>query len=176
MSNITPSLRLAGLDDLLLYRLSRFNALAGAMVVRLCEGGYGITRHEWRVLGLMKEGEVLTSSALSERIQMDKARTSRLISELTRRGLLNREVPPGNRREVRLSLTPVGVKLSQDLMPQAREINRSILSVLTEEEMVSLDKLIVKLQHSAEQVSLTTQPQLPKTQRRLGRGVKDRLS
>ena len=174
MRDITPSRRLAGVDDLLLYRLNRLSASAGAMVVRLCEGGHGITRREWRVIGLMKEGEVLTSSALAERVQMDKARTSRLISGLTQRGLLNREIPPGNRREVHLSLTPAGIKISQNLMPQVREINRSILSVLTDEEMAQLDTLILKLQHSAEALSLTLQPQLPKTQRRLGRGTKER--
>ncbi len=175
MRDITPSRRLAGIDDLLLYRLSRLSGLAGALVVRLCEGGYGITRREWRVLGLMKESEVLTSSALAERIQMDKARTSRVISGLTQRGLLNREIPPSNRREVRLSLTPAGVKLGQELMPQAREINRAILSVLTDDEMAQLDALILKLQGSTEQVSETMQAQLPKAQRRLGRGGKDRL-
>ena len=53
MQEPTPSRRLAGIDDLLLYRLSRFSSSAGAMVIRLCEGGFGITRREWRVIGLM---------------------------------------------------------------------------------------------------------------------------
>ena len=45
-----PSQRLASVDDMLLYRLSHLTGAAGAMVVRLCEGGYGITRREWGVL------------------------------------------------------------------------------------------------------------------------------
>ena len=31
-------------NDLLMYRLNRLIAVAGSLVVRLCEGGYGITR------------------------------------------------------------------------------------------------------------------------------------
>ncbi len=41
---LSPSQRLASIDDLLLYRLGRLSSMAGAWVVRLCEAGYGITR------------------------------------------------------------------------------------------------------------------------------------
>ena len=47
---LTPSQRLASVEDMLLYRLSQLTAAAEAMVVRLCEGGYGITRREWAML------------------------------------------------------------------------------------------------------------------------------
>ena len=36
---LSPSQRLASVDDLLLYRIGQLSAAAGAMVVRLCEGG-----------------------------------------------------------------------------------------------------------------------------------------
>jgi DNA-binding MarR family transcriptional regulator len=121
------------------------------------------------VIGLIKAGEVLTASALAERIHLDKARTSRLISALTQSGFLNREVAPDNRREVRLSLTPMGQQIRAALMPQAREINRRILSVLIQDEIAQLDNLIHKLQSSAEEVSQSLQHQLPKTHRRLGK-------
>jgi len=41
-------------EDLLLYRMYRLTSVAGAMVVRLCEGGYGITRREGRILALLQ--------------------------------------------------------------------------------------------------------------------------
>ena len=172
MSEHTPSRRLASIDDLLLYRLSRFSAQAGAMVVRLCEGGFGITRREWRVLGLMHDGEELTSSALAERVQLDRARTSRVTSSLIDKGLLTREVPEGNRREVRLRLTPAAVGLKEALMPQVQVINQRILSVLSHEEMAQLDHLIQRLHLSAQTLSQELQGDLPKTQRRLGKSAK----
>ena len=36
--------------DLLLYRLSAVLAGAGGIVIRQCEGRFGITRREWRLL------------------------------------------------------------------------------------------------------------------------------
>ena len=169
MTEPTPSRRLAGIDDLLLYRLSRFSSRAGTMVIRLCEGGHGITRREWRVIGLMPEGEALTSSALAQRIQLDRARTSRVLSSLEDKGLLSRSVPPDNRREVRVALTPAGVALRQQLMPQVQAINHRILSVLTDDEMAQFDHMVQRLQQAADQLSESLQPELPKTQRRLGR-------
>ena len=169
MQEPTPSRRLAGIDDLLLYRLSRFSSSAGAMVIRLCEGGFGITRREWRVIGLMQVGESLTSSALAQRIQLDRARTSRVLSSLEEKGLLARAVPPDNRREVRICLTPKGVALRAQLMPQVQQINQRILSVLSEAEMTQFDHMVQRLQQAADQLSQTLQPELPKTQRRLGR-------
>lgn len=53
---LSPSQRLASIEDLLLYRLGRLASVGGAMVVRLCEGGYGITRREWAVIGQLYEG------------------------------------------------------------------------------------------------------------------------
>ncbi len=44
-------------DDLLLYRLSRLLGVGGIPVIRLCEGRFGTTRREWRVLALL--GRVL---------------------------------------------------------------------------------------------------------------------
>nr|MBA2673675.1 MarR family transcriptional regulator [Ramlibacter sp.] len=69
-----PACRLAepaALDDLLLYRISRLRAVAGGMVVRLCEGRFGITWREWRVLALLAQEEGLLSSQLAERAQLD---------------------------------------------------------------------------------------------------------
>ena len=44
------------LDDLLLYRLSRLLSVAGSMVIKLCEGRFGITRREWRLIALSEPG------------------------------------------------------------------------------------------------------------------------
>ncbi len=72
MTEPTPSHRLQTINDLLLYRLNRLSALAGAMVVRLCEGGHGITRREWGVVGLLCEQGPMAPSALAERFQLDR--------------------------------------------------------------------------------------------------------
>ena len=51
----------AALDDLLLYRLSRLLSVGGSMVIRLCEGRFGITRREWRVIARLAQEQELLS-------------------------------------------------------------------------------------------------------------------
>ena len=80
------------LDDLFLYHLARLMSSAGTMVVRLCEGRYGITRREWRVLALLAQDEGLLSSQLAQRAQLDRARTSRAITSLVGKKLLRLRV------------------------------------------------------------------------------------
>ena len=70
------------LGDLLLYRLSRLAGAAGMPAVRLCEGRYGITRREWRMLALLAEGGVMHPSALAVQAQLDRARTSRALPQV----------------------------------------------------------------------------------------------
>ena len=83
------------LDDLLLYRLSRLLAVAGSLVIRLCEGRFGITRREWQLIATLACHGELNSSQLAEHAQLDRARTSRAIGSLVDKGLASRTVPPG---------------------------------------------------------------------------------
>ncbi|MFD0669184.1 MarR family winged helix-turn-helix transcriptional regulator [Ramlibacter sp. MAHUQ-53] len=168
MTEPTPSHRLQTINDLLLYRLNRLSALAGAMVVRLCEGGHGITRREWGVVGLLCEQGPMAPSALAERFQLDRARTSRMVGSLVDKGLVLREVPPGNRRQALLRATPAGEALYARLMPQVQEINRRVLAALSDAEMAQLDGFIGRLQASADALRQELDTQLPRAQRRLG--------
>ncbi len=165
----TPSQRLNSVDDLLLFRLGLLSAQAGAMVVRLCEGRYGITRREWRLLAVLHGREDLPPSALAERAHLDRARTSRAISSLVEKGLLKRVTTPSDRRGARLTLTQKGLDVYQSLMPQVQEINRRILAVLSPEDMLQLDNCLARLQDSAKNLANELAPELPKTYRLRGR-------
>src|SRR5450830_931949 len=70
------------IDDMLLFRLSRLLAVGGAAVVRLCEGRYGITRREWAVLSLLWQQQGQGPSELADRVQLDRARTSKALAQL----------------------------------------------------------------------------------------------
>lgn len=168
MDPLTPSHRLGSINDLLLYRLGRLSAIAGAMVVRLCEGGYGITRREWGVIGHLHEQGSLAPSGLAERFQIDPARASRMVTSLVEKGLISRQEQPGNRRQATLEITEKGRALYAELMPQVQDINRRVLQVLSTPEMAQLDDFISRLHRSAEEASAALDAQLPKAQRRLG--------
>lgn len=160
------------LEDLLLYRLARLSATAGSAVVRLCEGRYGITRREWRIILQLVESGGLQSSELAEQVQLDRARTSRTVSSLVAKRLVRREVQAGDRRRVSLSLTDKGRALHAALFPQVVRINLDLLSVLSPGEMQRLDRALHALRAQAEQIA--QRQDLPRLQRHRGGRGRDR--
>jgi DNA-binding MarR family transcriptional regulator len=166
--SLSPSQRLASIDDLLLYRLSRLSSTAGAMVVRLCEGGYGITRREWAVVAQLYENGGLPPSVLAERMHRDRARTSRTLTALVNKQLVLRTTMQGDRRGARVELTPAGRQLYDDLMPRIQTINGQILSALQADELVQFDDVLSRLQARAQSLVVELSPNWPRANRRRG--------
>jgi DNA-binding MarR family transcriptional regulator len=162
----------AGLDDLLLYKLSRLLAEGGSMVIRLCEGRFGITRREWRVIARLAQERELLSSELADSIQLDRARTSRAVSSLVAKKLVRRHPGVADRRQARLALTEQGRALHQALFPLVCEINRGLLAPLSTEDVRRLDDMLAALQSRAD--ALVQAAELPKADRR--RGSRARLA
>jgi DNA-binding MarR family transcriptional regulator len=162
-----PALRdPAGLDDLLLYRLSRLLAVGGSMVIRLCEGRFGITRREWRVIARLAQVQELLSSELAASIQLDRARTSRAVTSLVVKKLVRRQAGTADRRHARLALTDKGRTLYQALFPLVCDINRGLLAPLSAQEARALEAMLVRLQSRAD--AMVDAAELPKADRRRG--------
>ena len=132
------------------YRLQRLYALAGAPVVRLCEGRYGVTRREFRLLCLVVDGGPVSPSRLSELAHLDLARASRVIAALARKRLVRREVQDGDRRFALVAATREGVALHQELFPQIARINQGVVSVLDAGQVKALDQILSVLTRHAE--------------------------
>jgi DNA-binding MarR family transcriptional regulator len=165
---LSPSQRLASIDDLLLYRLGHLSSVAGAMVVRLCEGGHGITRREWAVIGQLYENGSLPPSVLAERMHRDRARTSRTLTALVRKQLVLRTIPAHDRRSALVCLTPAGEQLYEALMPRVQAINGHILSALQPDEAALFDEALARMQLRAQALLAELGPDLPKANRRQG--------
>ncbi|MDI3381580.1 MarR family winged helix-turn-helix transcriptional regulator [Xenophilus aerolatus] len=156
------------LDDLLLYRLSRLLSVAGGMVTRLCEGRFGITRREWRLIATLASRGELGSSQLAEHAQLDRSRTSKAVSSLVAKRLVSRTQPGGDRRHVALCLTPAGQAVYDALFPLVSQINAQLLAVLGPQREGAFDAMMAELQARAEQ--MVAQAALPKADRRRGKG------
>jgi len=151
---------------MLLYRIGRLLATAGGLVIRLCEGEYGITRREWRVLAKLAQEDGILSSALAERAQLDRARTSRAVTSLVAKQLVERRPRPRDRREVALHLTAAGRALYEAMLPRVGQIHQDLTAVLGEVELAALDDMLARLQGQADK--LLQQADLPKADRRRG--------
>lgn len=154
------------LDDLLLYRLSRLQAAAGGVVVRYCEGQFGITRREWRILAMLATRGPMGSSALATLAHLDRPRTSKAVTALTSKKLISRTSRAGDARHILLALTPAGVALYNKLFPLVSQINREVLEALTPQETAQLGDMLERLQQRAN--VMAEQKGLPLADRRHG--------
>ncbi len=160
------------LDELFLFRLTRLLAVAGAPVIRWCEGRHNITRREWRlIVALVHHGSML-SSELAERVHLERGPTSKAVSELVQKGLATRTPRRNDRRSVEITLTPEGRAIHDHLFPEVTRLNRKLLEIFAEHELEQLDAYLDRLQRQAEAV-FTTDP-LPKADRRHGGSTRGR--
>ncbi len=152
MSRPTPSSlsNPQSIDDLLLYRLYRLLSTGSTSVIRLFEGQLGITRREWRVMASMRPDVSLSPSALAEHAQLDRARTSRAVTSLVAKGLIDRQSVPSDQRRATLTLTTKGCKLYDTAFPMVAELNQRLTRGMSEAAILALDAAIVHIQASAE--------------------------
>ncbi len=138
------------ISDLLLQRLSRLLSVASVPVIRLCEGQFGITRREWRVMASLRPGVSLLSSELAEQAELDRARTSRAISSLVAKGLIDRRIVESDQRKATVTLTDKGCCLYESLFPIVSEINQHLLQGLSKDALITLDAALTHIQTKAE--------------------------
>ena len=152
------------ISDLLLQRLTRLLAVASVPVIRLCEGQLGITRREWRVMASLLPGVSLLSSELAEHAELDRARTSRAISSLIAKGLIDRQIVPSDQRKAIVTLTDKGRVMYESFFPVVSEINQRLLHGLGADALAGLDTALTHLQAQAEK--LQNEAGQPKANRR----------
>jgi DNA-binding MarR family transcriptional regulator len=133
-------------DDLLNYRLKRLVGLGGAPAIRLCEGGFGVARQEWRVLAALVEDGPMTVGELVARTQMEAAPVSRRVKELARKGLVERAA---SGRHGQVLPSERGRMLYRDLLPRLCAVNRRIMEVLSEDEALLLEDFLQRLTRQA---------------------------
>ena len=153
--------------DLLMYRINRLLAVAGSLVVRLCEGGYGITRREWGLLMVLAQRPGTPPAELAQHLGLDRARTSRAITSLLSKKLITRDTMPGDRRQALLSLTAAGHAVYDGLFPQVKAINQELLAGLDTNAVSMLDHALTDIQQRA-QALVATRTDLPRTYRLRG--------
>lgn len=139
-------------DDLLNYQLKRLVTLGGAPAIRLCEGAFGITRSEWRLMAALVEEGPRSPSELALRAHVEHARVSRLVTELMGKGLVERVEQPDDHRRATLAATPKSERLYAELFPQLAQINRRIMAVLDEDEAGVLEDFLRRLTQRAQEI------------------------
>jgi len=140
------------LNDMTMFRLYRAWSAANPIFTRLCEGRYGITRREWRILAIVTQHETLTSTQAAQAAALDGARTSRAIGALCAKGLLARRRASDDARTVHVFATEAGHALYREMMPVIASLNGLVFQDLSARELDLLNDMLGRIIGRAKQI------------------------
>ena len=107
--------------------------------------GHDFTLMQWIILIYLRDGIARTASDISKEFRHDSGALTRVIDRLEQRGLLERRRSAADRRAVELSLTTVGRRTVESLLPVVVEQMNLALAPFTHDEFVQLRSLMVRL-------------------------------
>lgn len=134
------------LSDMLMYRLYQAWSQSNPVFLRLCEGRFGITRREWRVLACAVEGGVMNSTELAAAAKLDLTRTSRTLGALCEKGWLRRLHDSTDRRVVRVEATAEGLARYDALLPEVSHLNDLLVQDLSDDEVALLRDFLGRIE------------------------------
>jgi DNA-binding MarR family transcriptional regulator len=115
----------------------------GAMVLRLGRRllameqpileRHGVTMWAYIVLTALRDGPARAQASLAAAINADKTRLIPVLDDLQKRGLIEREPDPADRRVRLLGLTPEGRRLQQAVQAEIREGEEIILAKIKDQ-------------------------------------------
>ncbi|WP_158284544.1 MarR family winged helix-turn-helix transcriptional regulator [Azospirillum sp. TSO35-2] len=138
------------------YRLHVLATLVSQTVATLYADRFSITIPEWRiiaVLGGLDEDEALSGTAISALTAIDRVQVSRAMARLLDADLIVRGTGQTDRRTARVSLTPKGRTVYQQIVPLARAFEAQLMTALAPAERETLDRLVSRLQAQAEAIA-----------------------
>lgn len=124
--------------------------------------GHDFTLMQWIILIYLRDGIARTASDISREFRHDSGAMTRVIDQLERRGLLERKRSAADRRAVELSLTALGRRTVESLLPVVVEQMNLALSPFTRDEFLQLRSLMVKLVEHLQSLPDTTPRSVPR--------------
>jgi len=106
---------------------------------------YGLSAQQFWVLVHLEEADGPGLGAVCETLRMDAPTASRIVTALTRRGLVRPAQDPADRRRTRLKLTAAGRALARQLQPLASQMRSAVEQELSRREAEELRRLLEKV-------------------------------
>ena len=127
------------------YRLARLAEQVSLAVAEVYASRFALSRQEWRILAVLGARPELPTKEIGRLTTLDKMHVSRAMQALEARGIVKRSRDPDDGRERIVALTASGRALYRKIVPYALERETCLLTVLTPEEIATMDAVIDKL-------------------------------
>src|SRR5271155_2138252 len=133
----------ARIRDLPTWLISRAYARShGLLNDGFAASGTGLRSYHYRLLAALDESGPVVQAELGRNTSVDPSDVVSVLSELARRGLVQRTVDPSNRRRNIVSITRAGSKQLRALDKVLEEIQERVLGPLSQNERRQLTKLL----------------------------------
>jgi DNA-binding MarR family transcriptional regulator len=110
--------------------------------------GAGLTVPQLRALLYVNRNEGAALGSLADHLGLAPPSTSRLVEELVRRGLLERETSPADRRRIRLSTSQSGKRLLEAVLKETHGKLSAVLARLGPGDLQSISAAMAALRKS----------------------------
>jgi DNA-binding MarR family transcriptional regulator len=110
----------------------------------------GLTFTQWVVLMHLREGLALNATVLCAQLRHDSGALTRILDQLERRGMVQRERSRRDRRAVQLHLTEQGRAIIEALIPSVVEQLNGALQNFSTNDLAELTRLLHKFADTLE--------------------------
>lgn len=113
---------------------------------------YELTIPEWRILVQLSYWSKLTHSNLCKATNMEKARVSRGLILMDKKGLVERQTDDHDKRVTHLQLSPAGNALYEKIEPEVLDWNSRLVSKIGEDDYQTLLRILKKTSEIAHSI------------------------
>ena len=114
----------------------------------LKEWGYEITREQWFLMFQLYENEGCSQGELADEILHDHPNITRQLDALEKRGYVERQHDPEDRRRHLIYLTADGRKVMDEMMPKAVETRKQLFAGISQEEVDQLKDILGRIEQN----------------------------
>lgn len=107
---------------------------------------FELSQEQFNVLRILRgqKGKPVNMTEIQERMIAKTSNTTRLVDKLLLKGLVTRDICPGNRRKMEVGITAKGLELLSELDPIVEAHDSRFSKNLTDDELEQLNLLLEK--------------------------------
>jgi MarR family transcriptional regulator, transcriptional regulator for hemolysin len=139
------------IESVVLFQIERTNKISRIYSQREFDRlGLDITIEQWILLKIIHESQFISQKDLANKSLRDPASITRTLDLVQKKGLIDRQAVPDNRRQYNIVLTKKGLDFIQKVLPIVNQHRQKSVDGLSDSELKTLTKLLYKIQKNME--------------------------